>query len=53
MGDLNTFQDEVLMNIVVGNEPLDRFDSFVDEWLERGGAEITEDVSAWYRETYS
>lgn len=50
--DLNKLCSEVVMNIVIGNEPLDRFDSFVEEWLEMGGAEVTQDVSDWYRETY-
>jgi putative aldouronate transport system substrate-binding protein len=50
--DLNTLAAEVLLNIVLGNDSLDRFDDFVDEWKSQGGDEVTADVNAWYRETY-
>ena len=50
--DLNTLESEVFINIVVGNEPLDRFDSFVEEWLSKGGKEITDEVNEWYKATF-
>ncbi|MGC9349524.1 MAG: hypothetical protein ACP5JG_15400, partial [Anaerolineae bacterium] len=49
--DLSTLESETLINIVVGNEDLDYFDEFVQIWKESGGDEVTEEVSAWYRET--
>ncbi|MCS7222695.1 MAG: extracellular solute-binding protein [Anaerolineae bacterium] len=50
--DLNTLESEVFTNIVIGNEPLDRFDSFVEEWWEKGGEQVTADVNAWYKATF-
>lgn len=50
--DLNTLSSEVLLNIVLGNEDLDRFDEYVDEWKSQGGDEVTADVNTWYSETY-
>jgi putative aldouronate transport system substrate-binding protein len=50
--DLQTLESEVMLNIVLGNEDLDRFDEFVEEWKNQGGLEVTEDVNTWYDETY-
>ena len=50
--DLNTLESEVFINIVIGNEPLDRFDSFVEEWKAKGGDEVTREVNAWYKATF-
>ncbi len=47
--DLDTLYKEVFTNIIIGNEPLDRFDSFVEEWKQMGGDQVTEDVSNWYK----
>lgn len=50
--DLFSLESEVFTNIVIGNEPLDRFDSFVEEWRAKGGDEVTREVNAWYKATY-
>ncbi len=47
--DLKTLEDTVFLNIIVGNDPIERFDEFVQEWKANGGDDITAEVSAWYR----
>ena len=46
--DLGTLESQVLTNIVTGNEPLDRFDAFAEEWMSQGGSEVTRDVNEWW-----
>jgi len=50
--DMNTLESQVYLDIVIGNQPLDRFDKFVDEWKKMGGDQVTKDVSAWYKATF-
>lgn len=38
---------ETFINIIMG-EPIETFDSFVEEWKSLGGDEITEEVNEWY-----
>ena len=35
-----------LPEIIIGEEPIEAFDTFVEEWNAEGGAEITEEVQA-------
>ncbi|CAG7651821.1 hypothetical protein PAESOLCIP111_06396 [Paenibacillus solanacearum] len=39
-------ENESFMRIIVGDKPLDYFDTFVTEWLARGGEAITQEVEA-------
>ncbi|MFR6469864.1 MAG: hypothetical protein ACLUQB_11060 [Lachnospiraceae bacterium] len=34
------------LKIIIGEEPIEAFDTFVEEWNAEGGAEITEEVQA-------
>ena len=43
---LQTMENQMLLEIVMGIEPLDHFDVFVDQWLSQGGADIIEEVNA-------
>lgn len=47
--DLNTLEDSYYTEILIGQRPLDDFDVYVEEWLASGGAEVTEDVNAWWQ----
>ncbi|WP_438350696.1 extracellular solute-binding protein [Paenibacillus sp. FA6] len=38
----------VLTKIIMGIEPLDAFDQYVEEWKQQGGDEITKEVNEWY-----
>ncbi|MCY4526508.1 MAG: hypothetical protein OXB89_07850, partial [Anaerolineaceae bacterium] len=45
---LDGLEQEVFLNIINGQEPLERFDSFVEEWRSGGGDRITGEVNEWY-----
>ena len=44
--NLKKKEDETFLKIIIGEEPIEAFDTFVDEWNAEGGAEITEEVQA-------
>lgn len=44
--NLKKKEDEVFLKIIIGEEPLDAFDTFVQEWKAEGGDEITAEVQA-------
>lgn len=46
---LESMQDEVYLNIILGN-PVDTFDSFVDNWYKLGGAIMTEAVNELHQQ---
>lgn len=39
---------EAYIRIIMGLEPLDAFDRYVEEWKEAGGVQITNEVNDWY-----
>ena len=43
---LKKMENEVMLKIVMGEEELDRFDSFVERWEDSGGSQIVEEVKA-------
>ena len=45
---LQTMEKQTYTNIIYGNEPIEAFDTFVEEWKAQGGDQITEEVNAWY-----
>ena len=45
-GSLQKMESEMLLRIVMNEDPIDSFDSFVEEWYASGGDTITEEVSA-------
>lgn len=42
--DLNKLQEETFVAIVTGAEPIEKFDTFVEDWNKRGGEQITKEV---------
>lgn len=42
--NLKRLEDETFMKIVVGNAPIETFDTFVEDWLAQGGEKITAEV---------
>lgn len=42
---LEKLEDETFLQIIAGEKPVDDFDSFVEQWLSLGGAQITEELS--------
>ena len=46
---LQTMEKQVYTNIIYGNESIDAFDKFVEDWYSQGGDKITEEVNEWYQ----
>jgi len=42
---LQTMENTMFMEIVMGVQPISHFDTFVQQWLDQGGAQITEEVN--------
>ncbi|MFD2114568.1 extracellular solute-binding protein [Paenibacillus yanchengensis] len=42
---LKKMEDEAFLKIIMGEEPIERFDSFVTEWNKAGGEQITKEVN--------
>ena len=42
--ELQELEKEAYLRIISGEEELDYFDVFVEEWLEQGGAQVTQEV---------
>ncbi|SFL43880.1 putative aldouronate transport system substrate-binding protein [Gracilibacillus orientalis] len=43
--NLKKLEDETFLKIIMGTEPLDSFDQFVENWNSQGGDQITEEVA--------
>jgi len=43
--NLQKLEDETFLKIIMGAEPLDTFDKFVEDWKKQGGDQITEEVA--------
>lgn len=43
--NLQKLEDETFLKIIMGSEPLDSFDKFVEDWKSQGGEEITKEVA--------
>lgn len=46
---LNKLELETYTRIIMGTQPIDEFDTFVDNWNSNGGAEITAEINEWYK----
>ncbi|MBO9607639.1 MAG: hypothetical protein J7639_16890 [Paenibacillaceae bacterium] len=44
--NLTKLENEAFLRIIVGDKPLDYFDTFVDDWKKQGGDDITKEVAA-------
>ena len=43
--DLDKLEEETYIKIITGELSVDGFDSFVEEWMEIGGAKIAEELA--------
>ena len=46
---LKKLATESYLKIIYGEEPLEYFDVFVQQWMDNGGKQITEEVNEWYK----
>jgi putative aldouronate transport system substrate-binding protein len=47
--DLRKIEDETFIGIVIGNKPLEDFDTFVADWKANGGDTVTQEVNEWLK----
>jgi putative aldouronate transport system substrate-binding protein len=45
---LNKLLNETFSKIIYGQQPLDSFDTMVENWHKSGGEQITKEVNEWY-----
>lgn len=43
---MDKLEDEMYLQIIVGEKPVDYFDEFVSQWKALGGDTLTEEVQA-------
>ncbi|WP_127588307.1 extracellular solute-binding protein [Paenibacillus koleovorans] len=48
----HTMFQEVMTKIVIGAEPIEKFDEFVELWNKSGGKEVTARARAWYKQMH-
>ncbi len=51
LSSLEQLRNETFTKIIVGELPINEFDNFITEYNAKGGAQITEEVQAWYDDT--
>jgi len=47
-GELSTLYNETRTKMILGDLSIDEWDSYVNEWLERGGEVLTKEAAEWY-----
>lgn len=45
---LQALEDETYTKIIMGQEPVDYFDTFVQQWKSSGGDEVAKEINGWY-----
>ncbi|MBD2848101.1 extracellular solute-binding protein [Paenibacillus sp. IB182496] len=48
---MDKLESEAYSKIIYGEQPLDYFDTFVENWKKSGGEQMTQEVNAWYEST--
>ncbi|NEZ40337.1 extracellular solute-binding protein [Paenibacillus alvei] len=41
-------KNDMLIDIILGNRPLEDFERYVSEWMDEGGREMTKEANDWY-----
>lgn len=52
MSELLTYRNETWLKIIQGELDVDYYDTYVEEWMNRGGAILTEEANEWYAANY-
>ena len=45
--ELEALEKEVFLKIILGEQPLEYFDQFVEEWKQQGGETITNEINQY------
>ena len=48
--NLETMTNEKMINIIMGNDTPESYSDFLEDWKEKGGQAILDEVNAWYSE---
>lgn len=48
LSTLEQMEKEVFVKIIMGEDSIDAFDKFVEDWNALGGSDITNEVNEWY-----
>ncbi|GAB2670408.1 extracellular solute-binding protein [Paenibacillus thermoaerophilus] len=48
---LQDLEENVFVELILGQRPIDDFEEFVRQWKEQGGDEMTREVNEWYRQS--
>jgi len=48
-GELDKLRDNTYISIIMGETPVDGFDTFVEQWKAQGGDDIAKEVNEWYQ----
>lgn len=48
-GELDKLRDNTFISMIMGETPIDEFDTFVEQWKAQGGEDITNEVNEWYQ----
>ena len=46
---LDKNREQVYVEIITGEKPVDYFDTFVSEWKQNGGDKMVEAANEWYK----
>ncbi len=46
--ELDTLRNETFVAIITGTQPLESYENYVQEWMDRGGDILTEEANEWY-----
>ena len=45
---LDQLRDEIIEQIITGEQPVDAFDEFIESWYALGGEDIVREKNEWY-----
>ncbi|TDQ37191.1 putative aldouronate transport system substrate-binding protein [Aureibacillus halotolerans] len=46
--ELTKIRDEAYISMITGDQPIDAFDQFVEQWMNAGGDILTKEANEWY-----
>ncbi len=47
---LEKIEMDSFMNIITGNQPIESFDTYVNEWEKNGGSQIVAELNEWFKD---
>jgi putative aldouronate transport system substrate-binding protein len=47
--ELDKIREETFVSIIIGDKPVDYFDTFVENWYKSGGSELEAEANEWYQ----